>query len=431
MCGVRCAVLSISVVTLISCGGSDGSVDSLAGTSDLPKDTPVQERLVVGTDADVNAAAAGSVSRFGLSLLSDWTSQAENAESNFIFSPLSLYAALLMAQVGAENATLSQMSSVLQLTVPRQQANVGFNALDLALQGRGSLAVDGKLKMVNGLFLENSQSTLPSFLDTLAINFGAGVVPIDTGTRDSAEQSRLVVNEWFKQQTAGKFPDLLPPDSLIDARMVVANAVMFRGAWLSPFSRRLTRDGDFFPITGGQKTAPFMSQASMVLVSQTPSYDAVELPFAGGDFALQVVLPQIGQFQAVASAISATPEFNFLEVGTVTHTRIVMPKFKFETDLRADEALVRLGMPNAFDRNLADFSGIGGRRFLYIDRVAHKAAIGVDEEGAEASAVTAVVALPVNLPSVTITMDRPFFFAIRDLKTGLVAFVGRVMDPTL
>lgn len=446
-CHFRHLFLSMSVLALMSCGGSDGPVAPLAGANDSPKipqtnqDTPVVGALVPqqstllrelapqASDAEVTTAA-GSVSRFGLTLFSDWMSQAENAQSNFIFSPLSLYAALLMAQVGAENETLKQMSGVLQLTVPRQQANVGFNALDLALQGRGQIAGDGKLGMVNGLFLEKTQFTLPRFLDTLAVNFGAGVFPIDTSTAAAAENSRLVVNEWFKQQTAGKFPEFLPPESLAAAGLVISNAVTFQGAWKSAFVGALTNDRDFFLTTGVQKTASFMGQDANILVKHAPSYDAVELPIAGDDFALQLVLPQIGQFQTVASALNTNPEFNFLEGGVVTFARIVMPKFKFETMLPAKAALARLGMANAFDPHSADFSGVDGQKSLVISTVLHKAAISVDEKGLEASAASAVILTPPSLPE-EITIDRPFFFAIRDLKTGLVAFVGRVMDPTL
>lgn len=316
-------LLLLPLLLLGSCGGSDTPAGAPSATT-TPPDTSKTEQLVpqqstlprdvspLASDAELRAAAE-PVTRFGSAMLSEWMSQPENAQSNFVFSPLSLYSALLMAQAGAENETLRQMSAVLQLTVPRQQANVNFNALDLALEGRGQVAGDGVLRNVNGLFVEKTQSVQQPFLDTLAVNFGAGVLPFDASTPAAIEASRIDINAWFKDKTSGKFSEFLSPGLLKrDARLVLTNAVTFQGAWRQPFDASLTRAGNFSLTTGELKSTQFMEQSGGLVVKHDANYDAVELPFAGGDFALQVVVPQVGQFQAVEAALRTNPQFIFL-----------------------------------------------------------------------------------------------------------------------
>ena len=430
---IRKSLLSMVLLGLASCGGSDGPVSALPEDPLVPQQSllPRETLLSPSATGDESVTAADSVSRFGLTLFGEWLSQPENADSNLIFSPLSLYSALLMAQAGAENETLRQMSDVLQLTVPRQEANTNFNALDLALEGRGVLPGDGVLQMVNGLFLDRRQTVQQPFLDTLASQFGVGVFPIETNTADAAEVSRVAVNAWFKDQTAGKFPDFLPPGVLQDARLVLSNAVTFQGAWKQPFDANLTREGNFLLSTGVQQPAQFMEQSGVLAIKHEATYDAINLPFAGGDFALQIVMPQSGKIQSIEDAVRANPQFNFLDGATPTFVRVAMPKFEFATILPAEAILMRLGIVDAFDAATADFSGIDGTKDLKISRVIHKAALKVDEKGAAAEAGSAVIVGPPSGPTETFTIDRPFFFAIRDVATGLVTFVGRVMNPVL
>lgn len=440
-CG-RTLFFSLSLLVLVACGGSNEPDSAPSGSAALAPDTPNTQQLTpqqstlpreeapLAADAEIGTAA-DSVSRFGSSLFSEWMSWPENAQSNFVFSPLSLYSALLMTQAGAENETLQQMSAVLRLNVTRQQANANFNALDLALEGQGQRAGEGKLRNVNGLFLEKTQAAQQPFLDSLALYFGAGVFLFDTSSLAAVEASRINVNTWFKEQTAGKFSDFLPPGVLDDARLILANAVMFQGAWQQPFDSNLTKIDDFQLATGTLKSVQFMEQSAVVSVKRDVNYDAVALPFAGGDFTLQLVVPKLGQFQTIEAVLRSNPEFNFLEDSNLSFVLIKMPKFDFETILPAENLLSRLGMNNAFDPAQADFSGINGKGELYISKVIHKAVIKVDEQGAEASAGSTVVLTPPSVPGETIAIDRPFFFVIRDVKTGLLTFIGRVMDPSL
>lgn len=438
---MRWGLCSLCLMVLAACGGSDEPGARPAAMTDLP-DTPQTEELVLWqsallreTSPSVSAAelraTAESVSRFGSMVFGAWASRPENAGLNLVFSPLSLYSPLLMAQAGAENETLRQMSAALQLPVPREQANVGFNALDLELESRGVLPNDGTLRNVNGLFLATSQIAQPAYLDVLAVNFGAGVVPIETSTADGAEASRVAVNAWFEAQTSGKFPEFLSPGALVDARLVIANAVTFKGAWKQAFDPSLTKTGDFVLLSGESIQTQFMEQSVTAAVTQDSIYDAVGLSFMGEDFVFQVVVPKAGQFQTVEAAIRADPGRDFLESASPAFVRVVMPKFNVDTALSTEDLLIQLGMVDAFDPTRADFSGIDGTRLLHISKVIHKAAINVDEKGAEASAGSAVVLTPPNVPGETVAIDRPFFFAIRDAKTGVVAFMGRVMNPTL
>jgi serpin B len=380
--------------------------------------------------ADV-AGAADSVSTFGVSLLNKLTADPRGANDNVVFSPLSLYAALLMAHAGSQDDTLNQMSAVLQLTVPRQQAYPNFNGLSLTLDGRAQAAGEAVLKTTYGLFVEKQQPVLNSFLDTLATNFGAGVISIETATPAQAEASRTSVNAWFAERTAGKFKELLAPGALDLVHVVTANAVTFQGAWKQPFEQELTKRGDFLLESGLTKQADFMEQASVFAVKRGASYDAVELPFAGDNFALQLVLPKPGQLTAVEAALVANLDFDFLADAAPGFIGLRLPKFTYDASLPAVDLLRELGMVDAFESRLADFSGIDGQQgTLYISDVVHKAAIAVDEKGAEASAGSAVIIGPGNMPTEILSFDRPFYFAIRDVQTGALVFLGRVMNPT-
>lgn len=446
--GMRLLPMSVISLALMSCGGENKPGESPTQAIGSPPITiensntagsvfPMEIKSTLPRNASPDIVdtqiieVAQAVSRFGLNVYDDWAKQAENTTSNFVFSPLSLYSALLMVQTGAESETLQQIGAVLNSSESKEIANARFNALDLAVESRDLKPGDATVRNTNALFVNKSTTVLPPFLDALAIDFGAGVLPIDLSSAELTNASLNGINAWFSQKTAGKFPQFLGPGSLDLAKLVIANAVSFKGAWKFPFDTNVTTEREFELLSGELKTTSFMTQDVVVRVAEFTNYTAVALPFAGDEFEIQIVTPNSGQFESVESQIFADPTRDLFGEATPQFARIVLPKFSFELELLGAETLSRLGMPSAFDSTKADFSGIDGSRNLYISKVVHKAAIAVDENGAEASAGTAIVLTPPSGPNVTIAMDRPFIFAIRDDKTGLLVFIGRVLDPTL
>lgn len=355
-------------------------------------------------------------------------------EDNLFYSPYSVSLALAMAYAGARGETEVQMAKVLHYTLPQDRLHPAFNTLDqqLASRSSGAKGQDGKgfrLKLANSLWGQSGYKFLPQYLETLTRNYGAGLRLADFA--QAPEPARLVINDWVKEQTEGKIPDLLPQGAVDPAtRLVLANAVYFNAAWKYPFIKEGTREHPFTLLDGRQIDVPMMTQTKTLAYAQGEGYQAVELPYDGDELSLVVLLPDsgaFGQFEGSLSRDRVEAALMSLQPRPVTLT---LPKFTYESSFSLAETLSGMGMPDAMGGG-ADFSGIDGSRDLFIKDVIHKAIVVVDERGTEAAAATGVV-MPASAPAqqpVTLTVDRPFVFLIRDAKTGTLLFVGRVLNP--
>ena len=296
---------------------------------------------------------------------------------------------------------------------------------------RARTASPFRLSIANSIWGQKGHKFLPAFLDTLAENYGAGLRLLDFA--GSPEPSRQTINQWVSDQTAGKIPDLLGQGSITPAtRLVLANAIYFNAAWMVPFDKANTRDGAFHLLEGGQATVPMMSATHRFGYANGDGYQAVELPYSGGDTAMVILLPGAGELAAFEGSLDSS-KLDAI-VGSLQYTRVAltMPRFAFRSEFELAETLKKMGMPLAFSEE-ADLSGMDGRRDLLIDQVYHQAFVAVDEAGTEAAAATAVVIAPTAAepqPPIVVTADRPFLFLIRDIQTGAILFVGRVVNPT-
>jgi len=212
-------------------------------------------------------------------------------------------------------------------------------------------------------------------------------------------------------------------------RLVLANAIYFNAGWFYPFEEGQTRDGDFNLLGGGQVSVPMMSQSKMLGYAEGEGYQAVALPYVGGEMAMVVLLPRVDYFEVFEDSLSSEFLSDILQSLEMRDVALTMPKYEFESSFQLSDKLIEMGMPNAFGD--ADFSGMTGTRELFISEVVHKAFISVDEEGTEAAAATAVImpVLAAPTPAVEVTIDRPFIYMIRDLQTGTILFVGRILNP--
>ncbi len=354
---------------------------------------------------------------------------------NLFYSPFSISEALAMTYAGARTGTETSMASALNFNLPQDRLHSAFDYIDLQLKSRGQGAkgatTEGfKLNVVNAIWGQQNFTFLPAFLDVLAQNYGAGLRTVDFINR--TEDSRVTINNWVSDQTAGKIKDLLPQSSVnTQTRMVLTNAVYFNAAWENQFQKSATTDGTFNRLSGVPVTVPMMHQSEDLKYAEGSNYQAVELPHDGNQLSMVVLLPKSGQFDAFEKSLDGQTVKGIISGLGLARVNLTMPKFQFESEFGLKSQLTALGMGVAFTDG-ADLSGMDGKKDLLIQDVVHKAYVAVDENGTEAAAATGVVvgitSMPIN--QATVTMDRPFIFLIRDIPTGSIIFVGRVMDPT-
>jgi serpin B len=354
---------------------------------------------------------------------------------NLFYSPYSISLALAMTYAGGRGETAQQMADTLQFLLEQERLHPAFNWLDAELtrRGEGAAGKDGegfRLNIVNAIWGQKDYEFLSDFLDVLAENYGAGLRILDFITE--TEKSRLTINDWVSDQTEGRIEDLIPQGA-IDAltRLVLTNAIYFNAAWGYPFDEDMTADGPFYLLDGGQVTVPMMKQTESFGYTEGEGYQAVELLYDGGELSMVILLPEAGKFEAFEEGLQAHHVDAIINDLQLTEVALTMPQFEFESEFSLKDTLAGMGMPIAFSSS-ADFSGMTGNRDLFISDVVHKAFVAVDEAGTEAAAATAVIMAltAVPPPPVEVTIDRPFIFLIRDIETGAILFVGRVMNPS-
>ena len=406
-------------LALAACSGS--------GTGEISSSK--QRETAPSISADEIASAATSERTFGLAL---YGQLAKASPGNVFFSPHSIEEALSMTYAGAAGATASQMRSVLAYALPDDKIHQAMNGLDLALEsrGHGQVGVDGnpfKLSVANALWGQTGYSFLPTFLDTLAQSYGAGVRPLDFV--QAPDPSRITINDWVASATNDKIKDLLPEGSITrDTRLVLTNAVYFNASWATPFAASATTSDSFTTLAGATVQAPTMHAGFEGYGYAADGIEVAKLDYAGNELSMIVIEPS----DLTAFESTLTPAVLDGLVGKLksAYVTLSLPKWKVTDSHGLAEPLKALGMTDAFD--LADFSGMDGAKDFVLADVVHKAFIAVDENGTEAAAATAVVVgtTSVNTDQLTLTFDHPYLYLIRDNATGAVVFMGRVADPT-
>jgi serpin B len=286
--------------------------------------------------------------------------------------------------------------------------------------------------IANAIWGQRDYPLEKKYLDLLAVNYGAGVRLLDfAAAPDSARQQ---INSWVDRETKGKIKDILPPGSVDPStRMVLANAIYFKAAWQDAFVKKLTHDAPFTLLDGSQVQVPTMETDGGIPVraGSGDGYQAVALPYKGELAEMVIILPDQGRFESVESTLDAAKFASILDELKSSDLTLYMPKFEFTRDFDLTQVLSAMGMPLAFDVDRADFSGITKAERLYAQQALHKAYVLVNEEGTEAAAASIIIVMPASLPPPLqeLRIDRPFIFIIRDVPTGTILFVGRVLNP--
>lgn len=365
----------------------------------------------------------------------DLYKQIKDKPGNMFYSPFSISMALAMTWAGARTDTETAMASTLHFTLPQDKLHPAFNWLDQELEsrGQGASGADGqgfRLNVVNALWGQVGYGFEAPFLDTLAVNYGAGMHVVDFWS--DPDGSADIINSWVKKSTEDKIPELVPVEAITpETVLILTNAIYFNAAWKEPFKVEDTKDGNFEKFDGSTITVPMMSGYRETAYGAGAGYQAVELPYDGDELSMLIVLPDAGELANFEASLD-TAKLDSVVASMSEHmVDIKMPRFKIDYELGLKKTLEAMGMAIAFQSGPADFTGINAEGRPYIQDVLHKAFVGVNEAGTEAAAATAVIIGDESAPPpAAITLDRPFLFMIRDNPTGSLLFVGRVGDPT-
>jgi serpin B len=411
-------VLALSLAA-VGCGGGGGPAAGQVLASD-------EERITAPDADDADVALQSAANRaFALDLYQFLAAE----QGDLFFSPYSISLALAMTWAGARGQTEQQMAEALHFELGQDALHPVFNYLDLELnsRGQGAAGTEGRpfrLHVVNQTWGQLDYTFLEPYLDVLAQHYGAAMRLLDFAT--APDECRRTINAWVAEQTE----DLIPERAIDEmTRLVLTNAIYFNAGWDEEFPPEATHDGAFERLDGSSVTVPMMSQTHDFPFYLGDGFRAVELPYDGGELSMVLLRPDadFSNFEANLTVEQLDAVLAGLQTDMVT---VRMPRWTYDGDtISLKDALCALGMPVAFS-NEADFSGMDGRRFLFISDVVHQAFISVDEAGTEAGAATAVIMSGMGEPPDEINLDRPFIYLIRDIQTGTILFMGRVLDPS-
>jgi len=352
------------------------------------------------------------------------------ADGNLFVSPLSISTALAMTWAGARGETAAEMAEALHLVLPPDELHTELGALLDGLQaGREERGYE--LHIANALWGQQGTTFSPQFIDINEQCYGAGLRIVDFIRQ--TEQARLAINEWVEQKTNERIKDLIARGILTtDTRLVLTNAIYFLADWAMPFEKHATRNAPFTRHDGTRSNVPTMHDSRRLRYAEAEDIKVLELPYKNNELSMLILLPDKHDgLPALEKQLSAA----FLQglIGSLKHeqVQVALPKFTFESSFRLNDTLKAMGMKKAFDPNSADFSGMTTDEQLFISAVVHKTFVKVDEKGTEAAAATAVIMAKLRAPMEPkqFRADHPFLFIIRDNRSGIVLFAGRLMEP--
>ena len=357
---------------------------------------------------------------------------------NLFFSPFSIRTALGVAYAGARGETAVQMREALRFP-PDGTPHIAFAEIINRLS-----QVSGRkceMAMANSLWSQEGVQVQTGFLDLVARYYDGGMNVVDF--RHGAEVARLTINRWVEDKTKQKIRELIPAGGLnADTRLVMTNAVYFKGIWVVKFRKTATRDEPFY-LEGRHKVmTPLMHQQKEIGYIQDRGFQAVDLNYQDGDLSMLILLPnKRNGLKDLEVGLSERILHDCVTKMIVRQVKLFLPRFRLTCESEMGSHLRELGMPLAFTRFEADFSGINGLEpqhedSLFISDIFHKAFVEVNEKGTEAAAATSGVMMrglgaPSKQQRIPIfRADHPFLFAIYDRKCGAILFLGRMADPT-
>jgi serpin B len=395
---LKCIILAGTLSVCIPCSASD----------------PNQKTIVEGSN------------KFALALYGKLESQG----GNLFLSPYSISTALAMTCAGARGQTEKQMVDTLfSAPLESEQINKSFGEIIRQLNAQGEKG-GYELVVANALWGQNDYKFLPEYLSVVKTNYDGNLEQVDFKTQ--AEAARKEINAWVESKTKDKIKDLIKP-GMVDTmtRLVLTNAIYFKGKWETQFKPGETLDLPFTLLKGETVKVPIMHQMGKFAYMETNDIQVLDLPYVNKDLSMIVLLPKKSDGVKELEKTLTIENFNSWHAKLQKQEVIVLfPRFKMTSEFELSKVLGEMGMPDAFSGN-ADFSGMTGKRDFSISGVVHKAYADVNEVGTEAAAATGVImkATSVGQPPPVFKADHPFIFLIRDNQTGSILFLGRVANP--
>ena len=374
-----------------------------------------------GATPQTVAEVVGGNNKFAFDLYSQL---AKNNEKNVFFSPWSIYTALAMTYEGARGRTAEEMESVLHLPEDDDVRRPSF----AWIHNRLNENEEYELESANALWAQEGHSFLDSYFGIIENYYGGEIANLDF--ENGAEEARKAINDWVSEKTGGRIEELIEEGMLTPlTRLVLTNAIYFKGEWAKQFDEDATRPENFWVGPGRTVEVPMMSLTGEFNYTETEEFEALEMPYEGGDLSMLILLPKTRFGLSDLEKDIGPSLLNEIRGGLREQTvDVYMPRFELRTDYELSDALKEMGMASAFSGGIADFSGMDGTRDLFMDLVAHQAFVRVDEGGTEATAATGVVVI-LGIHK-TFRADHPFLFIIQQTETGNILFMGRVIDPS-
>ncbi len=346
----------------------------------------------------------------------------ETEEGNVFFSPFSLETALAMTYEGAKGQTATEMQAVLHIPSDDTTRRAGFAGL---MNEINSGSDDYQLSTANALWAEKDFTFLDDYFQIVDDYYLGKVTNMDF--KNDPEGSRQTINIWVEDQTNNKIKDLIPSGMITDmTRLVLTNAIYFKGNWATQFKEENTHDADWNMADGSKKTVDMMHlRDTEFMYYEDNDLQLLEMPYKGEELSMVILLPD-GSINGLEAMLTLENLETWRGSSHIVEPEVYMPKFKFETKYFLVNQLSEMGMPTAF--GAADFSGMTGKRDLVIGAVIHQAFVEVNEEGTEAAAATAIIMkeTAVMMPT-EFRADHPFLFFI--MKGDAILFMGRVSNP--
>ncbi|MBN2020979.1 MAG: serpin family protein [Sedimentisphaerales bacterium] len=399
---VRNAVL---VVVLVSIAVSCGAIEPI----------PSRQNFVEGNN------------KFALELYQ----KLQDKQGNLFLSPYSISTALAMTFAGARGETERQMAKTLQFpaTIRNERFHKVFGSIISQLNSAGEKG-GFELVVANALWGQKDYKFKDDFLTLVKSNYEGSLEQVDFVKQ--TEEARKTINDWVENKTKDKIKELIKP-GLVDAmtRLVLTNAIYFKGKWALQFKPEQTKDAPF-NLRGGEKTTvPMMSQTERFGYTEANNVQVLEMPYVSNTLSMVILLPKENEgIKDLEKNFTVENLTGWLGKLRKREVQVFIPRFKLTSEFELAEVLASMGMPDVFSAK-ADFSGMTGARDLFISAVVHKAYVDVNEEGTEAAAATGVgmklTAIPAPPP--VFRADHPFIFLIRDNQTGSILFMGRCANP--
>jgi serine protease inhibitor len=419
------AFVSVAAAMVAACGCAAEKASNGATAKEQAGGSGASERVVQGSNS------------FALDLYAKLRAR----RGNLFLSPYSISTALAMTYAGARGQTASQMAEVLHFPtrsgakaelppMDREQFASSFGRIikDLNVRGRKGRYT---LSVANALWAQKGYVFLDEFLKSVRTNYEGRLSEVDFVA--ATEKARKTINIWVEKQTNAKIEDLIPPGVLDRmTRLVLTNAIYFKGDWARQFKTDQTKDAPFTLADGSKIQTPMMNQQAEFGYMETDSFQGLELPYVNDELSMIILLPKaadgLGELEKSLTAENLSQWLSRLFRREVI---VSIPKFKATSQFSLASVLSSMGIKDAFT-SAADFSGMDGKRDLFISAVVHKAYVDVNEQGTEAAAATGVTMRltsvgPSRIP--VFRADHPFLFLIRDNHSGSILFLGRLTNP--